>query len=139
MFPWSKPLIKLLAPFPNKFQAQHLRVQCKIQEQVQATNACFAALAEQMQQLISTTAAAAVACTNRPTSQPPPVTSRFDGDEPHDIYIPYQTLRETELALAYGRPLAYIKRKAPSLDTLYNNEFSCTNPGEDEISRAVPQ
>uniref|UniRef100_A0A915L1W9 Uncharacterized protein n=1 Tax=Romanomermis culicivorax TaxID=13658 RepID=A0A915L1W9_ROMCU len=42
----------------DQFQAQQLPVQCEIQEQTKATNARFAALAEQIQQLISTTAAA---------------------------------------------------------------------------------
>uniref|UniRef100_A0A915ITL7 Uncharacterized protein n=1 Tax=Romanomermis culicivorax TaxID=13658 RepID=A0A915ITL7_ROMCU len=80
-----------------------------------------------MQQLISTTAAA-IACNNLPTPRPMPVTSQFQGEEPHDIYIPNETLCETEPALAYGRPPAQIKPKAPSMGTLYNNEFSCTAP-----------
>uniref|UniRef100_A0A915IBQ5 Uncharacterized protein n=1 Tax=Romanomermis culicivorax TaxID=13658 RepID=A0A915IBQ5_ROMCU len=55
---------------------QQLRVQGEIQEQVKSTNTRFTALAEQMQQLISTTATTAAAC-NPPTPRPPPVTSRF--------------------------------------------------------------
>uniref|UniRef100_A0A915IQT1 Uncharacterized protein n=1 Tax=Romanomermis culicivorax TaxID=13658 RepID=A0A915IQT1_ROMCU len=81
----------------DRFQAQQLSIQLEIQEQVQSTNARFTALAEQMQQLISTTTAAAVAH-NLPTRRPPPVTSWFHGEETPDIYIPNETLCETEPA-----------------------------------------
>uniref|UniRef100_A0A915IER2 Uncharacterized protein n=1 Tax=Romanomermis culicivorax TaxID=13658 RepID=A0A915IER2_ROMCU len=91
-----------------------------------------------MQQLISTTTVA-VTSNNWPTPRPPPVTSRFHSEEPCDIYIPNETLGETEPTLVFGRPLACVKPKAPSKDTLYNNEFSCTTPGEDEIPYTVPQ
>uniref|UniRef100_A0A915I0Q6 Microtubule-associated protein Jupiter n=1 Tax=Romanomermis culicivorax TaxID=13658 RepID=A0A915I0Q6_ROMCU len=91
-----------------------------------------------MQQLISTTAAAAAA-RNPPTPRPPLVTSRFHGEETHDIYIPNETLHETEPALAFRRPPAHVKPKAPSTDTLYNKKFSCNARGEDEIYRSAPQ
>uniref|UniRef100_A0A915JUB7 Uncharacterized protein n=1 Tax=Romanomermis culicivorax TaxID=13658 RepID=A0A915JUB7_ROMCU len=45
-----------MGPISDQFQAQQLRVQRETQEQVQVTNVCFTTLAEQMQQLISTTA-----------------------------------------------------------------------------------
>uniref|UniRef100_A0A915ILD2 BLOC-1-related complex subunit 7 n=1 Tax=Romanomermis culicivorax TaxID=13658 RepID=A0A915ILD2_ROMCU len=48
-------------PISDQFQPQQLHVQCKIQEQVQSTNGRFATLAEQMQQLISTTTTMAIA------------------------------------------------------------------------------
>uniref|UniRef100_A0A915KFZ6 Uncharacterized protein n=1 Tax=Romanomermis culicivorax TaxID=13658 RepID=A0A915KFZ6_ROMCU len=112
-------------------KAQQLRVQCEIQEQVQSINALFAALAEQMQQLISTTTAAAIAHNNPQTPRPQPVTSWFHHEEPHDIYMPNETLRETEPPLVFGCPSAHIKPKAPSTDTLYNNKFSRTARGKD--------
>uniref|UniRef100_A0A915K3I5 Uncharacterized protein n=1 Tax=Romanomermis culicivorax TaxID=13658 RepID=A0A915K3I5_ROMCU len=71
--------------------------------------------------------------------RPPPVTSGFHGQEPYDIYIPNNTLRETEPALVFGRPPVHIKPKALSTDTLNNREFPRTARGEDRISRAVPQ
>uniref|UniRef100_A0A915HMS1 Uncharacterized protein n=1 Tax=Romanomermis culicivorax TaxID=13658 RepID=A0A915HMS1_ROMCU len=55
------------------------------------------------------------------------------------IYTLNQTLRETEPALAFSQPPAHIKAKAPSMDTLYNNEFSRTTCGEDEIASTIPQ
>uniref|UniRef100_A0A915IQI2 Uncharacterized protein n=1 Tax=Romanomermis culicivorax TaxID=13658 RepID=A0A915IQI2_ROMCU len=117
---------------------QQLCVQYEIQEQVQSTNARLATLAEQMQQLISTTTAMAVAC-NLPTPRPPPVTSRFHCQETPDIYIPKETLHETEPALAFGRLPVHIKPEAPSMDTLYNHKFSCTVRGKEEISCAALQ
>uniref|UniRef100_A0A915IG33 Uncharacterized protein n=1 Tax=Romanomermis culicivorax TaxID=13658 RepID=A0A915IG33_ROMCU len=91
-----------------------------------------------MQELSSTITAAAVAH-NPPTSRPLPVTSQFHGEETRNIYITNETLPETELALAFSRPPTHIKPKAPSMDTLYNHEFSRTGRGEDEVSRTVPQ
>uniref|UniRef100_A0A915JRB7 Uncharacterized protein n=1 Tax=Romanomermis culicivorax TaxID=13658 RepID=A0A915JRB7_ROMCU len=91
-----------------------------------------------MQQLISTTTAAALA-RNPHTPRPLPVTSRFHGQEPPNIYIPNETLHETEPALVFGCPPAHIKPKAPSTDTLYNHQFSCTARGKDEFSHATPQ
>uniref|UniRef100_A0A915KU85 Uncharacterized protein n=1 Tax=Romanomermis culicivorax TaxID=13658 RepID=A0A915KU85_ROMCU len=90
-----------------------------------------------MQQLISTTTAAAVAC-NLPTPSPPPVTSPFHHEEMRDIYIPNQTLCETEPALAYGWPPAHIKLKILSMDTLYNNEFSRNVRGKAPQRRPPP-
>uniref|UniRef100_A0A915JEV5 Uncharacterized protein n=1 Tax=Romanomermis culicivorax TaxID=13658 RepID=A0A915JEV5_ROMCU len=92
-----------------------------------------------MQQLISTTAAAAIARNNLLTPWPLPVTSWFHGEESHDIYIPNETLYEIERALAYGWSPARVKPKAPSTDTLYNNEFCHTAPGEDNIPCITPQ
>uniref|UniRef100_A0A915JPF9 Uncharacterized protein n=1 Tax=Romanomermis culicivorax TaxID=13658 RepID=A0A915JPF9_ROMCU len=91
-----------------------------------------------MQQLISTTTITAVAH-NPPTPRPPPVTSRFHSMEMCHIYIPNQTLPETEPALAFGRPPAHIKLKEPSMDTLYNNEFSRNVRSKDETSCTAPQ
>uniref|UniRef100_A0A915IXP3 Uncharacterized protein n=1 Tax=Romanomermis culicivorax TaxID=13658 RepID=A0A915IXP3_ROMCU len=91
-----------------------------------------------MQQLITTNAAPA-AVRNPPTPRPPPVTSRFHGDKTPDIYIPNETLCKTERAQVFGRPPIHVKPKAPSTDTLYNNEFSCTMCGEEEGSRFTPQ
>uniref|UniRef100_A0A915IX33 Uncharacterized protein n=1 Tax=Romanomermis culicivorax TaxID=13658 RepID=A0A915IX33_ROMCU len=122
----------------DQFQAQQLRVQHQIEEQVQPTNMGFAALAEQMQQLISMTMAMAVAC-NPPTPRPLPVTSRFHSEETCDIYIPNETLHETELALAFGRPPAHVKPEAPFTITLYNKAFSRNADGEDEICCSAPQ
>uniref|UniRef100_A0A915HEM8 Uncharacterized protein n=1 Tax=Romanomermis culicivorax TaxID=13658 RepID=A0A915HEM8_ROMCU len=68
--PMVQTIDQIIGPLSDQFQARQLCVQCEIQEQVQATNACFRALAEQMQQLICTTAAAAVAPNNPPTPQP---------------------------------------------------------------------
>uniref|UniRef100_A0A915JL31 Peptidase A2 domain-containing protein n=1 Tax=Romanomermis culicivorax TaxID=13658 RepID=A0A915JL31_ROMCU len=129
---------QIIGAISDQFQAQQLRLLGEIQEQVQSTDAHFATLAEQMQQLISTTTAAAVAH-NPPTLRLPPVTSWFHGEETHDIYIPNKTLHEAEPALAFGRPPADVKPKAPSMDTLYNHEFSHTTLGEDEVSCAAPQ
>uniref|UniRef100_A0A915I444 Uncharacterized protein n=1 Tax=Romanomermis culicivorax TaxID=13658 RepID=A0A915I444_ROMCU len=81
-------------------RTQQLGVQCEIQEQVQSMNMPFAALAEQVQQLISTTIASAVAHNNPITPRPLPATSSFHREEPHDIYITNDTFRETEPALA---------------------------------------
>uniref|UniRef100_A0A915KXS6 Uncharacterized protein n=1 Tax=Romanomermis culicivorax TaxID=13658 RepID=A0A915KXS6_ROMCU len=91
-----------------------------------------------MQQLISTTAAATNAC-NRPTPRPLPVSSRFHGEETRDIYIPNETLGETEPAQVFGRLPNQVKPKAPSRDTLYNNEFSSTARGKEELPRSAPQ
>uniref|UniRef100_A0A915I5S7 Uncharacterized protein n=1 Tax=Romanomermis culicivorax TaxID=13658 RepID=A0A915I5S7_ROMCU len=63
----------------DQFQAQQLSVQQEIQEQAKATKARFATLAEQMQQLISTTAPA-TNVHNPPTPRPPLVSSQFHGD-----------------------------------------------------------
>uniref|UniRef100_A0A915IDL5 Uncharacterized protein n=1 Tax=Romanomermis culicivorax TaxID=13658 RepID=A0A915IDL5_ROMCU len=109
-----------------------------IQEQVQSTNARSAALAEQMQQLISTTTATAVAH-NPPIPRLPLVTSWFHGKEMCDVYIINKTLSETELALAFGRLPVHIKPKAPSTVTLCNHEFSRTACRENEVSRPMPQ
>uniref|UniRef100_A0A915IC62 Uncharacterized protein n=1 Tax=Romanomermis culicivorax TaxID=13658 RepID=A0A915IC62_ROMCU len=91
-----------------------------------------------MQQLISTTAAATNAH-NQPIPRPPPVSSRFYSKETQDIYIPNETLHETEPVQVFGRPPIQVKPKAPSTDTLYNNEFSRTARGEEELPRSVPQ
>uniref|UniRef100_A0A915L8C5 Uncharacterized protein n=1 Tax=Romanomermis culicivorax TaxID=13658 RepID=A0A915L8C5_ROMCU len=91
-----------------------------------------------MQQLISTTAAATNAH-NPATPRPPPVPSRFHGEETRDIYTPNETLRETELAQVFGRPPIQVKPKAPSTDTLYNNEFSHTARVEEELPHSAPQ
>uniref|UniRef100_A0A915KKW3 Uncharacterized protein n=1 Tax=Romanomermis culicivorax TaxID=13658 RepID=A0A915KKW3_ROMCU len=56
--PMVQTIDQIICAVSNQFQAQQLRVQHKIQEQAKATKAHFAALAEQMQQLVSTTAAA---------------------------------------------------------------------------------
>uniref|UniRef100_A0A915KWQ8 Uncharacterized protein n=1 Tax=Romanomermis culicivorax TaxID=13658 RepID=A0A915KWQ8_ROMCU len=108
--PTVQTIDQIIGAISDQFQAQQQSVQPEIQEQVKSTNACFAALAEQMQQLISTTTAEAAA-RNPPTPQPPPVTSRFHSEETHDIYIPNETLRETEPALAFGQPRAHVKPK----------------------------
>uniref|UniRef100_A0A915L6G0 Uncharacterized protein n=1 Tax=Romanomermis culicivorax TaxID=13658 RepID=A0A915L6G0_ROMCU len=63
----------------------------------------FAALTEQMQQLISTTAAT-TNTRNPPTPRPLRVSSGFHGEEMRDIYIPNETLPETEPAQVFGRP-----------------------------------
>uniref|UniRef100_A0A915JXL5 Uncharacterized protein n=1 Tax=Romanomermis culicivorax TaxID=13658 RepID=A0A915JXL5_ROMCU len=91
-----------------------------------------------MQQLISTTAAATAAW-NPPTPRPLPVTSRFHGEETCDMYIPNETLHETEPALAFGRPPVHVKPKAPSTDTLYTNKFSRNTRREKETSCSAPQ
>uniref|UniRef100_A0A915LAK4 Uncharacterized protein n=1 Tax=Romanomermis culicivorax TaxID=13658 RepID=A0A915LAK4_ROMCU len=91
-----------------------------------------------MQQLISTTTTTAAA-RNWPTSRPLSVTSRFHSEETRDTYIPNETLHDTEPALTFGRPPAHVKSKAPSTDTLYNNNFSHNAGGEDEISHSAPQ
>uniref|UniRef100_A0A915HHV2 Uncharacterized protein n=1 Tax=Romanomermis culicivorax TaxID=13658 RepID=A0A915HHV2_ROMCU len=102
----TQTINQIIGPVSNQFQAQQLPVQCEIQEQVQTMNAHFAALAEQMQQLISASTATAVACTNLPMPRKSPATSQFHGEEQRDIYIPNDTFRKTELALAYDRPPA---------------------------------
>uniref|UniRef100_A0A915IMG4 Uncharacterized protein n=1 Tax=Romanomermis culicivorax TaxID=13658 RepID=A0A915IMG4_ROMCU len=124
--PTVQTIDQIIRAISDQFQAQQLCVQWEIQEQVQSTNARFAALAEQMQQLISTAMAVA---RNSPTPRPQPVTSRFHSKEMRDIYIPNETLRETEQDLAFGRPPAHIKPEAPSTDTLYNHKFSRSLPG----------
>uniref|UniRef100_A0A915JE07 Uncharacterized protein n=1 Tax=Romanomermis culicivorax TaxID=13658 RepID=A0A915JE07_ROMCU len=58
-FPTVQTIDQIIGTVSNQFQAQQLRVQHEIQEQAKSTNAHFATLAEQMQQLISTTAATA--------------------------------------------------------------------------------
>uniref|UniRef100_A0A915KDG3 Uncharacterized protein n=1 Tax=Romanomermis culicivorax TaxID=13658 RepID=A0A915KDG3_ROMCU len=136
--PTVQTIDQIIGTISDQFQAQQLPVQCEIQEQAKSTNGRFAALAEQMQQLISTTAAAAAA-RNSPTPRPLLVTSRFHGEETRNISIPKETLRETEPALAFGRPPVHVKRKALSTDTLYNNEFSRNAQGEEETSRSAPQ
>uniref|UniRef100_A0A915L655 Uncharacterized protein n=1 Tax=Romanomermis culicivorax TaxID=13658 RepID=A0A915L655_ROMCU len=136
--PTVQMIDQIIRTVSDQFQAQQLHVQGEIQEQVESTNACFTPLAEQMQQLISTTAAAAAAH-NLPTPRPPPVTSRLHSEETHDIYIPMETLRETELAQVFGRPPVHVKPKALSTDTLYNNEFSHTRRGEKKASHSTPQ
>uniref|UniRef100_A0A915IKP6 Uncharacterized protein n=1 Tax=Romanomermis culicivorax TaxID=13658 RepID=A0A915IKP6_ROMCU len=123
--PTVQMIDQIIGAVSDRFQAQQLCVQCEIQEQVKSTNACFATLAEQMQQSISTRPATANA-RNPPTPRQLPVSSRFHGKETRDIYIPNETLPETEPAQVFGGPLIHIKPKAPSTDTLYNNEFSCT-------------
>uniref|UniRef100_A0A915I910 Gag protein n=1 Tax=Romanomermis culicivorax TaxID=13658 RepID=A0A915I910_ROMCU len=136
--PTVQTIDQIIGAVSDKFQAQQLCVQGEIQEQVQSTNTHFAALAEQMQHLISTTTTAATA-RNPPTPRPLPVTSQFHSEETRDIYIPNKTLPETELALAFGRPPVHVQRKAPSTDTLYNNKFSRNACGEDEIPCSAPQ
>uniref|UniRef100_A0A915KHW1 Uncharacterized protein n=1 Tax=Romanomermis culicivorax TaxID=13658 RepID=A0A915KHW1_ROMCU len=136
--PTVQTIDQIIGAISDQFQAQQLRVQPEIQEQTKATNARFATLAEQMQQLISTTAAA-TNVRNPPTPRPPPVSSRFHGEETRDIYIPNETLRDTELAQVFGRLPIQVKPKAPSTDTLYNNEFSHTAHGEEDLPRPTPQ
>uniref|UniRef100_A0A915I5S8 Uncharacterized protein n=1 Tax=Romanomermis culicivorax TaxID=13658 RepID=A0A915I5S8_ROMCU len=136
--PTVQTIDQIIGAVSDQFQAQQLRVQCEIQEQVQSTNTRFATLAEQMQQLISTTTTTAAAH-NPPTPRPLPVTSQFQGEERRNIYIPNETLRETDRALAFGRPPAHVKPNAPSMDTLYNHKFSRTKHCDEEVSRAVPQ
>uniref|UniRef100_A0A915IS43 Uncharacterized protein n=1 Tax=Romanomermis culicivorax TaxID=13658 RepID=A0A915IS43_ROMCU len=136
--PTVKTIDQIIILISDQFQAQQLCIQREIQEQVQSINACFTTLAEQMQQLISTTTAAAVA-RNVPTPRPLPVTSQFHGEEMCDIYIPIETLCEIELTLALVRLPRHIKPKASSVDTLYNHKFSRTTCGKDEVSRTMPQ
>uniref|UniRef100_A0A915IDK1 Uncharacterized protein n=1 Tax=Romanomermis culicivorax TaxID=13658 RepID=A0A915IDK1_ROMCU len=76
----------MIGAISDLFQAQQLHLQCGIQEQVQSTKVRFAALAKQMQQLISTTTAAALARNNPPTPRPSPVTSLFHSKEPTSIF-----------------------------------------------------
>uniref|UniRef100_A0A915JD18 Uncharacterized protein n=1 Tax=Romanomermis culicivorax TaxID=13658 RepID=A0A915JD18_ROMCU len=118
--------------------AQQLRVQPEIQEQTKATNVHFAPLLKQMQQLISTSPAS-TNVRNPPTPRPGPVSSRFHGEETRDIYIPNGTLCETELAQVFGGLPIQVKPKAPSMDTLYNNEFSHTSHREEDLPRPAPQ
>uniref|UniRef100_A0A915JYQ7 Uncharacterized protein n=1 Tax=Romanomermis culicivorax TaxID=13658 RepID=A0A915JYQ7_ROMCU len=129
---------QIIGPVSDQFQAQQLCVQCEIQEQTKATNARFATLAEQMQQLISTTAAATNA-RNTPTPRPSRVSSPFHGEETRDIYIPNETLRDTELAQIFGRLPIQVKPKGPYTDTLYNNKFSRTARSEEDLPRPAPQ
>uniref|UniRef100_A0A915J5G4 Uncharacterized protein n=1 Tax=Romanomermis culicivorax TaxID=13658 RepID=A0A915J5G4_ROMCU len=116
--PTVQTIDQIIGAVSYQFQARQLCVQCEIQEQAQATNSCFAALAEQTQQLISSTAAAAAACNNMPRPRPPPATSQLHDEERPDIYITIDTFWETKPALAYRRTSARIKPKAPSTDTL---------------------
>uniref|UniRef100_A0A915L9V4 Uncharacterized protein n=1 Tax=Romanomermis culicivorax TaxID=13658 RepID=A0A915L9V4_ROMCU len=67
--PTIQMIDQIISAISDQFQAQQLRVQREIQEQTKATNVRFAALAEQMQQLISMTAAATNGC-NPPTPRP---------------------------------------------------------------------
>uniref|UniRef100_A0A915I8L1 Uncharacterized protein n=1 Tax=Romanomermis culicivorax TaxID=13658 RepID=A0A915I8L1_ROMCU len=136
--PTAQTIDQIISALSDQFQAQQLCVQREIQEQVKSTIARIAALAEQMQQLISTTAAAANA-RNPPTPRPLPVSSRFHSQETQDIYIPNQTLRETELAQVFGPRPIHVKPKVPSTDTLYNNEFSRTTHSQEEAPRSAPQ
>uniref|UniRef100_A0A915J390 Uncharacterized protein n=1 Tax=Romanomermis culicivorax TaxID=13658 RepID=A0A915J390_ROMCU len=53
--PTIQTIDQIIGTISDQFSAQQLRIQCKIQEQVQTTNVRFAALTKQMQQLISTT------------------------------------------------------------------------------------
>uniref|UniRef100_A0A915IBE5 Uncharacterized protein n=1 Tax=Romanomermis culicivorax TaxID=13658 RepID=A0A915IBE5_ROMCU len=71
--PTVQTIDQIIGPVSDQFQAQQLRVQREIQEQVKFMNAHFAALAEKMQQLISTTATTAAAC-NPSMPRPLPVT-----------------------------------------------------------------
>uniref|UniRef100_A0A915L1V7 Uncharacterized protein n=1 Tax=Romanomermis culicivorax TaxID=13658 RepID=A0A915L1V7_ROMCU len=56
-----------------------------------------------------------------------------------DIYIPNETLHETEPAQVFGRLPIQVKPKALSTDTLYNNKFSHTARREEELPRPAPQ
>uniref|UniRef100_A0A915K437 Uncharacterized protein n=1 Tax=Romanomermis culicivorax TaxID=13658 RepID=A0A915K437_ROMCU len=67
------------------------------------------------------------------------MTSLFHGEETHDIYILNESLRETEQAQVFSHPPVHVKPKAPSTDTLYNNEFSRIAHGEEEASPSAPQ
>uniref|UniRef100_A0A915HYH8 Uncharacterized protein n=1 Tax=Romanomermis culicivorax TaxID=13658 RepID=A0A915HYH8_ROMCU len=136
--PTVQTIDQIISAISNQFQAQQLPVQLEIQEQVKSTNAGFAALAEQMQQFISTTTPAATA-RNPPTPRPRLVTSPFHGEERRDIYIPNKTLHETEPVQTFGQPPIHIKPKATFTDTLYNNKFSRTARGEEEGSRSKHQ
>uniref|UniRef100_A0A915KC53 Uncharacterized protein n=1 Tax=Romanomermis culicivorax TaxID=13658 RepID=A0A915KC53_ROMCU len=136
--PTVQTIDQIMGAISDQFQAWQLCVQGDIQEQAKSTNAHFTPLAEQMQQLISTTTAAAPA-RNPPTPRPLPVTSRFHPEERCDIYIPNKTLHETEPALAFGPPPAHVKPKAPSTDTSYNNEYSRNARREEETSCSAPQ
>uniref|UniRef100_A0A915HHC6 Phosphate transporter n=1 Tax=Romanomermis culicivorax TaxID=13658 RepID=A0A915HHC6_ROMCU len=134
--PTVQTIDQIISAISDQFHAQKLRVQHEIQEQVKSTNARFAALVEQRQQLISTTTAAAAAH-NGPTPKPPRVTSQFHGEETRNIYIPNKTLRETELAQVFGQPPVHVKPKAPSTDTLYNDEFSRTAGQKEKTSSEI--
>uniref|UniRef100_A0A915KT50 Uncharacterized protein n=1 Tax=Romanomermis culicivorax TaxID=13658 RepID=A0A915KT50_ROMCU len=134
--PTVQTIDQIIGVVSDQFQAQQLCDRCGIQERRKSTNACFAALAEQMQQLISMTVA--TAC-NPSTPRPPPVTLQFHGEETCDIYILNKTLGETEPAQVFARPPVDVKPKAPSTDTLHNNEFSHTPRGEEEASCSAPQ
>uniref|UniRef100_A0A915JEW6 Uncharacterized protein n=1 Tax=Romanomermis culicivorax TaxID=13658 RepID=A0A915JEW6_ROMCU len=48
--PTVQTIDQIIGAISDQFQAQQLGVQLEIQEQVKSANACFAALAEQMQQ-----------------------------------------------------------------------------------------
>uniref|UniRef100_A0A915K2A4 Uncharacterized protein n=1 Tax=Romanomermis culicivorax TaxID=13658 RepID=A0A915K2A4_ROMCU len=127
---------QIIGTLSDQLQAQQLQVQRVIKEQAQATNTQFGALAQQMQQLIS--AIGAAVRNNPPMPRPLPAGSQFYCQDMCDIYITNYTFRETEPALAYARPLSCVKPKAPSTDTLYNNEFSSTPPSEDNIACPAP-
>uniref|UniRef100_A0A915JCU7 Uncharacterized protein n=1 Tax=Romanomermis culicivorax TaxID=13658 RepID=A0A915JCU7_ROMCU len=117
--PTVQTIDQIIGAVSDQLQAQQLHVQREIQEQTKATNAPFVALAEQMQQLISTTTTPTNA-RNPPTPRLPPVSTRFHSEETRDIYIPNETL-------------------PPSTDTLYNNEFSRTARRDEELHRSVLQ
>uniref|UniRef100_A0A915JNH8 Uncharacterized protein n=1 Tax=Romanomermis culicivorax TaxID=13658 RepID=A0A915JNH8_ROMCU len=53
--------------------------------------------------------------------------------------IPNETLRETEPAHVFGQLPNQVKPKAPSTDTLYNNKFSRTARGDEELHRSALQ
>uniref|UniRef100_A0A915HI08 Uncharacterized protein n=1 Tax=Romanomermis culicivorax TaxID=13658 RepID=A0A915HI08_ROMCU len=69
--PTVQTIDQIIGAISDQFQVQQLRVQRRIQEQAKSTNACFATLAEQMQQLVSITAT-----TNTSSGTTPPTTSR---------------------------------------------------------------
>uniref|UniRef100_A0A915I9I1 Uncharacterized protein n=1 Tax=Romanomermis culicivorax TaxID=13658 RepID=A0A915I9I1_ROMCU len=83
-------------------RTQQLQVQCKIKEQAQVTNARFAAIAEQMQQLIATTTISATARNNPLMPRPLPANLQFHCEELCDVYITNETFQETKLALTYN-------------------------------------
>uniref|UniRef100_A0A915I450 Uncharacterized protein n=1 Tax=Romanomermis culicivorax TaxID=13658 RepID=A0A915I450_ROMCU len=59
--PTVQTINQIIGAISDQFQAQQLGVQHETQKQIQTRNARFAALAKQMQQLISTTTVATVA------------------------------------------------------------------------------
>uniref|UniRef100_A0A915HTI3 Uncharacterized protein n=1 Tax=Romanomermis culicivorax TaxID=13658 RepID=A0A915HTI3_ROMCU len=72
--PTVETIDQIIGAVSDQFQAQQLHVQREIQEQTKATNVRFATLAEQMQQLISTTTPT-TNLRNPPTPRPPLVSS----------------------------------------------------------------